>query len=128
MIKLKFLFLTIILFVPDSQQGDALETKAEKIMDENILSNEVTKLKGEESASITSANKVLQMDTAKDKENENKNIESELSSITNQAEEETSFKVIYNKNRYDVSFPLTSTVMQLKNHLQNIIGMWILHK
>jgi hypothetical protein len=32
------------------------------------------------------------------------------------------FKVIYNKNKYDVNFLLDGTVSQLKQHLQDIIG------
>jgi hypothetical protein len=32
------------------------------------------------------------------------------------------FKVIYNKNKYDVNFLLDSTISQLKQHLQDIIG------
>lgn len=78
---------------------------------------------------VNPSSKILKMDLDKDKENENENknenktLESELPSILNQQEEETSFKVIYNKNKYDISFPLNCTVMQLKSHLQNIIGM-----
>ncbi|PNF22590.1 Ubiquitin domain-containing protein UBFD1 [Cryptotermes secundus] len=33
------------------------------------------------------------------------------------------FKVIYNKNKYDVNFLLDGTVSQLKQHLQDIIGV-----
>lgn len=33
------------------------------------------------------------------------------------------FKVIYNKNKYDVNFLLDGTVGQLKQHLQDIIGI-----
>lgn len=33
------------------------------------------------------------------------------------------FKVIYNKNKYDVNFLLDGTVSQLKQHLQDIIGI-----
>jgi hypothetical protein len=36
--------------------------------------------------------------------------------------ERVDFKVIYSKNKYDVSFPLDSTVGELKQHLQDIIG------
>jgi hypothetical protein len=36
--------------------------------------------------------------------------------------ESVDFKVIYSKNKYDVSFPLDSTVGELKQHLQDIIG------
>jgi hypothetical protein len=32
------------------------------------------------------------------------------------------FKVIYNKNKYDVNFLLDNTIRQLKQHLQDIIG------
>lgn len=32
------------------------------------------------------------------------------------------FTVIYNKNKFDVKFPLDDTVGQLKKHLQDIIG------
>ncbi|XP_021928505.1 ubiquitin domain-containing protein UBFD1-like isoform X2 [Zootermopsis nevadensis] len=37
--------------------------------------------------------------------------------------ESVDFKVIYNKNKYDVNFLLDSTVGQLKQHLQDIIGV-----
>ena len=33
------------------------------------------------------------------------------------------FKVIFNKKKYDVSFPLDSTIAQLKEHLHTIIGV-----
>lgn len=36
--------------------------------------------------------------------------------------ESVDFKVIYNKNKYDVNFLLDGTVGQLKQHLQDIIG------
>lgn len=39
--------------------------------------------------------------------------------------ESVDFKVIYNKNKYDVNFLLDSTVGQLKQHLQDIIGNYI---
>lgn len=42
--------------------------------------------------------------------------------LNKEAVEETTFRVIYNKNKYDVSFPLNLTVMELKTHLQSIIG------
>lgn len=32
------------------------------------------------------------------------------------------FKVVFNKKKYDVSFPLDSTIAKLKNHLHTIIG------
>lgn len=32
------------------------------------------------------------------------------------------FKVIYNKKKYDVNFPLDDTIGQLKLHLQDITG------
>jgi hypothetical protein len=38
------------------------------------------------------------------------------------AKDSVDFKVIYNKNKYDVNFPLDSTIGQLKQHLQDIIG------
>ena len=34
--------------------------------------------------------------------------------------EHVDFKVIFNKQKYDVSFPLDDTVTQLKNHLEKI--------
>jgi hypothetical protein len=38
------------------------------------------------------------------------------------------FKVIYNKNKYDVNFLLDGTISQLKQHLQDIIGTaFLLH-
>jgi hypothetical protein len=37
--------------------------------------------------------------------------------------ESVDFKVIYNKNKYDVNFLLDGTVGQLKQHLQDIIGI-----
>lgn len=97
-------------FFLDITQGDTLEPKAEKIIQEK-KNNEVN-----------SGSNVLKIDP--DKENEDKNIETELPSTFRQQEDEeaTSFKVIYNKNKYDVNFPLNQTVMQLKHHLQNIIG------
>lgn len=32
------------------------------------------------------------------------------------------FTIIYNKNKFDIKFPLDDTVGQLKKHLQDIIG------
>jgi hypothetical protein len=58
---------------------------------------------------------------------ENKGAQSDI--CTNVKEEvevqkdSVDFKVIYNKNKYDVNFPLDSTVSQLKQHLQDIIGI-----
>ncbi|XP_049861339.1 ubiquitin domain-containing protein UBFD1-like [Schistocerca gregaria] len=37
--------------------------------------------------------------------------------------EKVDFKVIYNKTKYDISFGLDSTVGQLKEHLQDVIGV-----
>ena len=36
------------------------------------------------------------------------------------------FKVIFNKQKYDISFDLYATVAQLKEHLHSVIGNWIL--
>lgn len=32
------------------------------------------------------------------------------------------FKVVFNKKKHDVSFPLDATIAQLKDHLHTIIG------
>lgn len=63
---------------------------------------------------------------------ERKGAESDICTQTKEEEEEevdvpvpkesVDFKVIYNKNKYDVNFLLDSTVGQLKQHLQDIIG------
>ncbi len=37
--------------------------------------------------------------------------------------EKVEFKVIYNKKKYDVNFPLDSDVGALKSHLQSLIGI-----
>ena len=37
--------------------------------------------------------------------------------------ETVSFKVIYNKQKHDVTFPLDNTVIDLKKHLEQITGM-----
>ena len=37
--------------------------------------------------------------------------------------EKVDFKVIYNKKKYDVSFPIDSDVGALKSHLQTVIGI-----
>ncbi|KAK6630732.1 hypothetical protein RUM44_002901 [Polyplax serrata] len=104
----------------DTTQGDTLETKVDKIIDEKQV-NEVTKLKEDNGASMNPGiTTPLKIDT--DKENENN--KSDLTSTLGlQDEEAIPLKVIYNKNKYDVNFPLNQTVMQLKHHLQNIIGV-----
>lgn len=106
--------------ISDTTQGDTLETKVDKIIDEKQV-NEVTKLKEDNGASMNPGiTTPLKIDT--DKENENN--KSDLTSTLGlQDEEAIPLKVIYNKNKYDVNFPLNQTVMQLKHHLQNIIGM-----
>jgi hypothetical protein len=59
---------------------------------------------------------------------ESKGAESDICTQTKEEEEvevpkeSVDFKVIYNKNKYDVNFLLDSTVGQLKQHLQDIIG------
>lgn len=35
------------------------------------------------------------------------------------------FTVIYNKNKYDVQFPLDDNVGQLKKHLEDVIGKYL---
>lgn len=60
-------------------------------------------------------------EAAADRDKENKLIEP-TKPLLKEPEEETTFRVIYNKNKYDVSFPLNLTVMELKTHLQSIIG------
>jgi hypothetical protein len=58
---------------------------------------------------------------------ENKGAESDICTQMKQEveipKESVDFKVIYNKNKYDVNFLLDSTVGQLKQHLQDIIGI-----
>lgn len=41
----------------------------------------------------------------------------------NPPQENIDFKVIYNKQRINVNFPLDGTVAELKTHLQNIISV-----
>ena len=41
---------------------------------------------------------------------------------TNTSTETVSFKVIYNKQKHDVTFPLDKTVIDLKKHLEEITG------
>lgn len=35
------------------------------------------------------------------------------------------FKVVFNKKKYDISFDLDSTISQLKEHLHSIIGIYM---
>lgn len=35
------------------------------------------------------------------------------------------FTVIFNKNKYDVQFPLDDNIGQLKKHLEDVIGVWV---
>ena len=37
-------------------------------------------------------------------------------------EEAGTFKVIFNKQKFDINFNLNSTISQLKEHLQTVIG------
>ena len=36
--------------------------------------------------------------------------------------ETVEFKVIFNKQKYDVTFPLDNTVLKLKDHVQTLTG------
>lgn len=36
--------------------------------------------------------------------------------------EEVEFKVIFNKQKYDVKFPIKSAVNKLKEHIESLIG------
>lgn len=79
----------------------------------------------DESKKPPEVEKVEEMDTAVEKSSE-RDKENHLIDTTQplnkEMAEETTFRVIYNKNKYDVSFPLNLTVMELKTHLQSIIG------
>ena len=42
--------------------------------------------------------------------------------VSNNAAAASTFKVIFNKQKYDVVFDLDATVAQLKDHLHTVIG------
>ncbi|XP_008554904.1 ubiquitin domain-containing protein UBFD1 [Microplitis demolitor] len=52
-----------------------------------------------------------------------KNKDDQDSEEPNEVIENIEFKVIYNKKKIDVTFPLDGLVIDLKNHLQNIISV-----
>lgn len=40
--------------------------------------------------------------------------------------ESVTFKVVYNKQKHDVTFELDKTVLDLKKHIQTLTGKWLI--
>lgn len=53
-----------------------------------------------------------------------KNLEKIESSSTEKVGEPVDVKIIYNKNKYDISTTLTTTVAELKRELQGLLGIF----
>lgn len=39
-------------------------------------------------------------------------------------QETVDFKVIFNKQKYDVTFPVNNTIAKLKSHVESLTGMY----
>jgi len=112
-----FFLIPLILFLDDAPPLQE-ETLPSQITIESDKSELTEKKKDDEV--VDSSEKKLTDSSDKDKENQL--LIDTVKPLLKQEEEETSFKVIYNRGKYDVSFPLNLTVMELKTHLETIIG------
>lgn len=77
-------------------------------------------------ADVDNGNPEMNETTKEDLSAEEKNKDSTEDEPTTSCRETASFRVVWNKKSYEVIFPIDETADCLKQHIENLTGLWSL--